>query len=82
MMFSENAMVSSKKTKEMLKRAAGVKTVAVPGRRRTLHSNDFIISPIKNHGRIRIPVRSLNPVPRMGSVMVVCFVLLLIRIFH
>jgi hypothetical protein len=44
-MFSENAMVSSKKTKEMLKRAAGTKTVAVPGRSRMLHSNDFIIAP-------------------------------------
>jgi len=50
MMFSENAMVSSKKTKEMLKRAAGTKTVAVPRRRRILHTNDFIISPMKNHG--------------------------------
>ena len=50
MMFSENAMVSSKKIKEMLKRAAGTKTVAVPGRRRILHSNDFIIGPMKNHG--------------------------------
>jgi len=44
MMFSENMMVSSKKIKEMLKRAAGAKTVAVPGSRRILHSNDFIIA--------------------------------------
>jgi len=50
MMFSENMMVSSKKTKEMLKRAAGANTRAVPGRRRILHSNDFIIGPEKNHG--------------------------------
>jgi hypothetical protein len=53
MMFSENAMVSSKKIKKMLKRAAGAKTVAVPGRRRILHSNDFIIAPIKNHDRYK-----------------------------
>jgi hypothetical protein len=50
MMFSENAMVSSKKTKEMLKKAVGTNTRAVPGRRRILHSNDFIIAPKKNHG--------------------------------
>jgi len=57
MMLCENAMVSSKKIKEMHKRAVGAKTVAVPGRRRILHSNDFIIHPIKNHGRIRVTVR-------------------------
>jgi hypothetical protein len=49
LILSENAMFSSKKIKEMHKRAAGVKTVAVPGRRRMLHSNDFIIDPKKNH---------------------------------
>lgn len=60
MMFSENAMGSSKKIKEMHKRATGAKTVAVPGRIRILHTNDFIIYPIKNHGRIRVTVRELN----------------------
>jgi len=50
MMFSENAMVSSKKIKEMHKRAAGTNTIAVPGRIRILHTNDFIITPMKNHG--------------------------------
>jgi hypothetical protein len=45
MILCENAMVSSKKIKEMHKRAAGAKTVAVPGRRRILHTNDFIIAP-------------------------------------
>jgi hypothetical protein len=45
MMLCENAMVSSKKTKEMRKSVAGTNTRAVPGRRRILHSNDFIIAP-------------------------------------
>jgi hypothetical protein len=45
MMFSENAIFSSKKTKEMLTRATGAKTMAVPGRKRILHSNDLIIAP-------------------------------------
>ena len=45
MILSENAMFLSKKIKEMLKRAAGAKTVAVPGRSRMVHSNDFIIAP-------------------------------------
>lgn len=76
MMLCENAMFSSKKIKEMHKRAAGEKTVAVPGRRRILHSNDFIIAPEKNHGRIRLPVRSLNHVPRIGSVMIASFLIL------
>jgi len=57
MILCENAMFSSKKTKEMYKRAAGVKTVAVPGSIRILRNNDFIIYPIKNHGRIRVTVR-------------------------
>ena len=45
MMLCENAMVSSKKIKEMHKRAAGTNTIAVPGRIRILHTNDFIIAP-------------------------------------
>jgi hypothetical protein len=57
LILSENVMFSSKKTMEMHKRAAGVKTVAVPGSIRILRNNDFIIYPIKNHGRIRVTVR-------------------------
>jgi hypothetical protein len=68
LILCENAMFSSKKIKEMHKRAAGAKTVAVLGRRRILHSNDFIIYPIKNHGRIRVPVRSLNHFIMIGVI--------------
>jgi len=57
MILCENAMFSPKKTKEIYRRAAGAKTVAVPGRIIILPSNDFIIYPIKNHGRIRVTIR-------------------------